>query len=56
VDVFANETDESGNVEKVLLYQDLFRLNHSLIDVDSRSGSSSVREVMELVVDHAEYR
>jgi uncharacterized protein YlxW (UPF0749 family) len=54
-DVYAYVKDESGNVRKKLLYTDTFKIKYCTINVDSRTGSSSLREVVEVIVEHVTY-
>ena len=55
VDTYEKTLDARGNVTKKLLFTDVFKVKYATINVDSRSGSSTVREVLEMVIDHAEY-
>ncbi|WP_455392891.1 phage baseplate assembly protein V, partial [[Eubacterium] cellulosolvens] len=51
VETYEKCVDEDGNLIKKLLFTDIFKVKYTAINIDSSSGSSTVKEVIELVVD-----
>jgi hypothetical protein len=55
LDTYKKTVDEAGNIKNVLEFTDVIKLRYDMINIDSRSGSFPLKEVLEVVIDHAEY-
>lgn len=47
--------DQQGNASRTFQYMDCYPIRYDVINLDSRSGSASAKEVIELVVGRAKY-
>ncbi len=57
VDTYEKTVDKDGGVVNKLLFTDVFKIKYNrMINIDSRSGSASVRETLELAVESVEYK
>jgi len=56
VDTYEKTVDENGNTIKKLLFTDVFKVKYETINVDSKSGSANLKEVIEVVVERWEYK
>jgi len=56
VDTYEKTVDEDGNTINKLLFTDVFKVKYDAINFDSRTGGSTLKECLEVVIEHREYK